>query len=307
MADALEPCPDSEEPTDVVALRSELDAMRLGALQKRAASEGVSADAVDDAMDGDDPKASLIALIVELASNRGPSERVLSALTTGGEAAADALSGVLDHAMDVLEQLSVSSPRKSRRAVRDVLESVEELSESVDEVWCDGVSRCSSDRLEALASCVMAVQRLAADQAVSDCVSLVSSLLEVLDECGSVAVQCESVLATKSDEAARLDALECVRGLSWDHLESVSASEASLLGLLKDHLSGRHSELSCEERLSCWLALSVLGCRNGVAVVVRVDVLEPAMTALSGAVWSLADAFESDGMHGELRLSLIHI
>ena len=54
--------------------------MRLTALQKRAVSEGVSAHAVEGAMDGDDPKAALIALIVELASSRGPSDRLLSAL-----------------------------------------------------------------------------------------------------------------------------------------------------------------------------------------------------------------------------------
>ena len=66
--------------------------LRLAALQKRALSEGVSADVVDDTMDGDAPKASLIALIVAVAASRGPSNRLLSALQAGGEAAADALT-----------------------------------------------------------------------------------------------------------------------------------------------------------------------------------------------------------------------
>ena len=72
------------------------------------------------------------------------------------------------------------------------------------------------DRLEALASCVLAVQGLTADQAAPDCVSLVSSLLESLRECGSVVVQCESVLSAdaESDDGARLAALACVRELS---------------------------------------------------------------------------------------------
>ena len=128
-------------------------------------------------MDADDPKTSLIALIVELASSRGPADPVLSALTTGGETAADALAAVLDHAMDVLDQLSASSPRKSRRAMRDLLDSVEELSDCMDEDWCDGVSRCSAERLGALASQIVAVQGLVADQGASDCVLLVSSLV----------------------------------------------------------------------------------------------------------------------------------
>eukprot|EP01043_Picozoa_sp_COSAG02_P104325 COSAG02_NODE_40316_length_407_cov_0.412338_1_plen_116_part_01 len=101
---------------EAALLRLELVDMRLKALERRAASEGADTDAVEDAMDGDDPKASLIALIVEVTSSRGPAERILSALQAGGETAADALTAVLDHAMDVLEQQSMSSPRKSRKA-----------------------------------------------------------------------------------------------------------------------------------------------------------------------------------------------
>ena len=85
-----------------------------------------------DAMDGDDPKASLIALIVEIASSCGPAERMMSALQAGGETAADVLSAALEHAMNVLEQLSVSSPRKSRKPVLELIEAVEELADSID-------------------------------------------------------------------------------------------------------------------------------------------------------------------------------
>eukprot|EP01045_Picozoa_sp_COSAG04_P027049 COSAG04_NODE_3884_length_2450_cov_5.538069_1_plen_816_part_11 len=297
------PEPDAEESDDVAALRSELEGMRLRGLERQALSEGVSADAVDAAMDGDDPKTSLIALIVELASSRGPADRVLSALTTGGETAADALSAVLEHAMGVLEQLSASSPRKSRRAIRDLLDSVEELSDSVDEEWCDDVSRCSSERLEALASQIVAVQGLLADQAASECVSLVSSLLEAIRECGSVVVQCESVLAVDagSDESARLGALECVRGLSPASLGHVSGSEASLFGVLKDHLCSEGT-LSFEQQLSCWLSAFVLGCRNGVSLVARVDVLETLVAAMDMSVASLGTAVGSGGLDDALHV-----
>ena len=46
-------------------LRSELHSMRLTALQRRAADSGVSDAALDDALDSDDPKASLITAIVD--------------------------------------------------------------------------------------------------------------------------------------------------------------------------------------------------------------------------------------------------
>ena len=61
-------------------LRAELLGMRLMALQRRAAAEGVSDEAVEDAMDGEDPKAALVALILDTASSRGPAECALAAL-----------------------------------------------------------------------------------------------------------------------------------------------------------------------------------------------------------------------------------
>ena len=122
-------------------------------------------------------------------------------LQAGGETASDMLKSVLDHAMDVLEQGSLSSPRRSRKSVLELMESAEEVLESLDAEWCDGVSRCSSDRLEVLASQVLAVQGLSADQTASDCVSFVSSLLGAIREWGRVAVQGESGLWVESDEA----------------------------------------------------------------------------------------------------------
>ena len=58
----------------------------------------------------------------------------------------------------------------------------------------------------------------------------------------------------------------------------MSKSEASLFGVLKES-SLWHGEFAerCEEQLSCLLSLFVLGCRNGVSVVARVDVLEAAV------------------------------
>ena len=53
-ADAPEPCPEMDESEDIAALRSELEGMRLRALERRALSDGVLAGDVDDAMDGDE-------------------------------------------------------------------------------------------------------------------------------------------------------------------------------------------------------------------------------------------------------------
>jgi uncharacterized protein (DUF58 family) len=52
------------------AIRSELSALRLRALQERAASEGVDEDAIEDALEADRPKVALAELIVQRVSNR---------------------------------------------------------------------------------------------------------------------------------------------------------------------------------------------------------------------------------------------
>ena len=59
------------EPDDAfLDLRRDLQGRSVVRLHKRAARDGVSAAAVDQAMDAADPKAGLIALIVEVAESR---------------------------------------------------------------------------------------------------------------------------------------------------------------------------------------------------------------------------------------------
>ena len=72
---------------------------------------------------------------------------------------------------------------------------------------------------------------------------------------------------------------------------------------LRDHLCGRQSELGCEERLSGWLSLSVLGCRNGVAVVVRVGLLEPLMAEVPGQVAALAALKDTEHLRRSRELN----
>jgi len=215
-----------EGPADEVlsGLQLELREMKLMALHRRALSASVNSESVDDAMESADPKAVLISLIVNAESRRGPDDRMRLCLETGGEACAKMVTGVLEHAMDVIEQQSMSSPRKSRKAMRELLENIEELSESIDAQWCDGVSRCSSDRLEILSSSLLGVRGLVSDESdASATVSTMSSLLEALRKCGSVAVQCSSVLRVGSgvDDAVRMSVLESVCALSVLRLNRV--------------------------------------------------------------------------------------
>ena len=58
-------CVYTEEDAEVAALRVELGGLKLMALQKRAMSEGIDEDRVEDAMEAAEPKAKLIELLVE--------------------------------------------------------------------------------------------------------------------------------------------------------------------------------------------------------------------------------------------------
>ena len=59
-------------------LRSELEAMRLKALQARAAAEGIGEDAVDDALEEENPKTALVELILGHVDKRLPSSSLLT-------------------------------------------------------------------------------------------------------------------------------------------------------------------------------------------------------------------------------------
>ena len=59
-----------DEPDAFLDLRRDLQGRSVVRLHKRAVRDGVSAAAVDQAMDAADPKAGLIALIVEVAESR---------------------------------------------------------------------------------------------------------------------------------------------------------------------------------------------------------------------------------------------
>eukprot|EP01047_Picozoa_sp_COSAG01_P115431 COSAG01_NODE_44086_length_422_cov_4.996904_1_plen_133_part_01 len=131
------------------------------ALQKRALSVGASEESVEDAMESADQKASLIGLIVDVESRRGPADRIRSCLEVGGEACAEMISDVLEHAMEVLEGLSVSSPRKSRKGLLEMMEHVESRLETVvDAGWCDGVCRCGEEEMGRLSSLLVSVRGL---------------------------------------------------------------------------------------------------------------------------------------------------
>ena len=141
-------------------------------MQKRAAAEHIAEDDVDDALEAEQPKAALITLILDRAASRGPSERIRETMETGGEAAAEMLGGVLEHASEVLEQQAVSSPRKARRGMLALADRVEGYAESLDAEWCDRVRHAGRDDLDEVCGMLASVDAVTA--ATSDVTKMVS-------------------------------------------------------------------------------------------------------------------------------------
>ena len=214
-------------------------------------------------------------------SLRSPAERALLSLEAGGEACAEMITGALDLAMDGLEQLSMSSPRKARRSLRDVSDRVEAVLECVDAEWCDGVSRCGRDELDRLCGLIVAMCGLLTSTGASEASeasAAVSDMADCLGRCGSVVVQSMGVLTgsgagVDSDGAARVLALESLRGLSEARLECACVDEASVFEVVKLQLSGLDECVGAEAVSGC-MALYTLGCRNGMALCGTVEVIE---------------------------------
>ena len=154
---------------------------------------GVDEQTLEDALDSNTPKETLIGLLVEHMLSKGPAERMATALLGGGEACADVISSVLNHAMDVLEAVSLSSPRKSRKGLREMTYRVESMLEVVSGEWCDGVSRCGGDELCGLSSVLLAVRDVSSSSEVAATSEAVEEMLRCLDRCGSVALKINEV------------------------------------------------------------------------------------------------------------------
>ena len=115
------------------AARNELRALSMGALHRRATTEGVDQEVLERALNSDDPKAALVDSIIDITAGRGlDDDTMLAVLVSGsGDAAAETLAAALEQAVGVLEQLSISSPRKSRKLLLEAMDRIETTLEVV--------------------------------------------------------------------------------------------------------------------------------------------------------------------------------
>ena len=173
-----------DEEDGTAALRSELSALKLMELRQRAIRFGVGSDVVEDALDHDQPRIALVELLIEHQKEAGAAAGVRWDLEKGGEEALAAMRACLEHAVEVLDGLSMSLARKDRKSTLELLDRVETVSqEVVDARWCDGLAQCGDAAMEKLASSVVAVMGLAETSSFEAARVAVTGLLECVDCC----------------------------------------------------------------------------------------------------------------------------
>eukprot|EP01050_Picozoa_sp_SAG11_P011512 SAG11_NODE_1224_length_5481_cov_3.755853_1_plen_658_part_00 len=207
----------------------------------------------------------------------------------GGSETVQLVVSVLEHAADLLEGVSSSTPRKGRKAVREVLERVEAMAETVDSEWAKDVSRCGGADLEKLASMLRSVRELATGECGGAAVvERVSELLECLVRCGSAVLQSVAVLeAEESERDDRVLALEVLRGLGDGLQEVASSEEVSAVSVVLLHMGVEHGQ---SVRVSAGLALFCLASRNGFAVCESVELIQSVSNHLVDALKEVGSA-----------------
>ena len=175
----------------------------------------------------------------------------------------------------MLEQLSVSSPRKGRKALLKTMERVERMLDTVDDEWCDGICQCTSSDHESLSAQLVSVRDMSSTSSVSLVSNAVAALLDELDRCGDAVLQSLAVLrsAASGGSGTVLDAFGVLRGLCEERLEAASADECAAFDAVLSHLASSPSCDESEVESGC-VSLFKLGCRNGLAVCARSEVLE---------------------------------
>ena len=271
-------------------LTSELQSLRIGPLQKCAAAEKISSTSTGAALDTEDPKTALIKLLVEHAASQGPIDMIRALLRAGGEDALTMIAEVLDHTIETMEQVTVASPRRARRSLREIIDRAERVFDSIDSQYCDGISRCADADVDSL-SLLLAKAMDTTESADSS--SVVTNVLDCLEHCGSAVLQSVSLLVdVESDAGQRVSALEVLRGLSEARLEVASSDECGAFDVVKGRLASSKAGVGAEV-VSGSMVLFTLGCRNGVAACGSVDFIVLSYNLF--ARWYKSAAVSADG------------
>jgi hypothetical protein len=208
--------------------------------------------------------ASLLELLRQCCEDRA--EALVAVLRRGDDASEDALISVLEHGSSVLHALSLSTPRKRRKEVNVIYESVEVALERVNAELIAQLVLSETAGLMLLSQRMCEVESLhVGSSEESETLQTVQRALDALEQCcDPVAGACRSLLQQHS----RQRGLSVLASLDWVTLgESSSVAEVSAAAIVADAIVGVGASCPCAERVLALKSIGVLCFRNGAATV----------------------------------------
>ena len=131
-------------------------------------------------------------------------EALQSLLQCGGDEAATTLSSILEHGLSALEALTLTTPRRGRKAIDAVCEQLESALENVDETLVAQLSSCEASDLRSLCAALCAVDGLRAGEGDVGFVGIVSGALDQLEQCSDpVSGVCRLLASVEASMRAR--------------------------------------------------------------------------------------------------------
>ena len=212
------------------------------------------------------------------------------------------MSGILEHGIAVLDQCSMSEPRRSRRAARDVIDRVECLLDEIDAAWCEAVLGCGEGSIGHLSGMLASLQSMRLDASgtsASEAAATVAEVLELLHQYSSASYHAIATLSGGcSDESAR-SALATLRALPAELQESPAEDRPALSVALGCIVA--HDTRSPETQLAACMAVLTLAVRCGADVASSsecVDGLLPLMNEYIDLVAASEELRKSDMLLG---------
>ena len=217
---------------------------------------------------GQTPSAQRVGTLSSLALEASPSKVGGAHVDTTAEALRAALQGsgnqgavvsILEHGLQVLDMLSMSTPRKKRKAIEQMCARIDEILEA-DQCL---LATTEATELSILSGCLCAVQDLKVGEADASCLGILSKALDTVARCGDRVLASTQQLLSK-DTSQRKRGLAMLSRLARQPLASVSLTEISaaevVSGLLKNDSS---DDMGVVEQTLALLSLFAFGIRNG--------------------------------------------
>jgi hypothetical protein len=289
------------------ALRLQLSTLSNKDLRATAKQAGATAEQLEAAADCDDMMEALVDLITVLVLPLGST---FTMADFGPEACSEDCDGdvhaierllipALEHAVDVLDIVVVSTPRRSRRPLKLLADRVEVALEQLEPEMYTQMGPGGDSVLSKLQVAIEEVQILDLGETnittLESVETAINRLLDAMERCSDIVMHALNVLQAcviEHEAETRARALEVLRGLSMEPQASITAAEESAVGVLS--VVGCEAGHTYEERATALLALWALTMRHNTSYLAIVGVRGDLQVLALGSLRAVADADDGE-------------